>query len=416
MNFILFIANRLFQNKENRKGASTLAIRIATGGVAIGIAVMIISVCIVLGFKQEIRDRLIGFGSHVQIQNYNSLNAPESLPIDFNDTLKQILETTPEIEHWERVCYKTGMIKTEELFKGVVFKGADADFDTTFISKSILSGHMPLFSDKKPSNEILISETIAQELQLNTGDKITAYFFDGNIRARRFLIKGIYHTNLSEFDKNIVFTDFYTCHKLNNWHTGQCSSIHITLKNPDNLQSTARKLARRINLENGTDRYGATYATMSIEDLYPQLFSWLELLDTNIWVILILMTGVAGVTMISGLLIIILERTSFIGTLKALGAVNQSIRSIFLFFSLRLVGKGLLWGNTLAFLLLYLQKNFHLISLDPEIYYVETVPVLINWGYILLINLGTLIISVGVLVLPSLLISRIDPIKSIRFE
>lgn len=416
MNFVVFVAKRLFKNKGNQKGASKLAVNIATGGVAIGIAVMLISVCVVLGFKQEIKNKLIGFGSHIQIQNYQSLISSESYPIAVNDSLLRIVKSTPNIAHWERTCYKTGILKTDEQFKGILLKGVAEEFDTTFLHNSLLSGSLPSFSDQKASNEIVISETTARELKLKTGDKISAYFFDNGIRARRFLIKGIYQTNLSELDNNIVLTDFYTCNKLNRWNKNQCSSLNLTLKDYSTLKATTQKLARRINVELGSDIYGASFTTMSIEDLYPQLFTWLDLLNTNVWVILILMTGVAGITMISGLLIIILERTSFIGTLKALGAHDRSIRRIFLCFSLFIVGRGLLWGNLLAFLLIFIQQQFGLVTLDPQIYYVEQVPLLINWSYVLLINISTLLISICVLVLPSLLISRINPIKSIRFD
>lgn len=416
MNFVVFVAKRLFKNKGNQKGASKLAVNIATGGVAIGIAVMLISVCVVLGFKQEIKNKLIGFGSHIQIQNYQSLISSESYPIAVNDSLLRIVKSTPNIARWERTCYKTGILKTDEQFKGILLKGVAEEFDTTFIHNSLQSGSLPSFSDQKASNEIVISETTARELKLKAGDKISAYFFDNGIRARRFLVKGIYQTNLSELDNNIVLTDFYTCNKLNGWNKDQCSSLNLTLKDYNNLKTTTQKLARRINVELGSDIYGASFTTMSIEDLYPQLFTWLDLLNTNVWVILILMTGVAGITMISGLLIIILERTSFIGTLKALGAHDRSIRRIFLCFSLFIVGRGIFWGNLLAFLLIFIQQQFGLITLDPQIYYVKQVPLLINWTYVVLINISTILISICVLVLPSLLISRINPIKSIRFD
>lgn len=416
MNFVVFVARRLFKNKGSKKGASRLAIHIAVGGVAIGLAVMIISVCVVLGFKQEIKDKLIGFGSHIQVQNFESMSSSESYPIAVNDSLLRIVRSTPNIKHWERTCNKTGILKTDEQFKGILLRGVAQEFDTTFLHNNLLEGSLPKFTDQKASNEILISQTTANELRLKCGEKVSAYFFDNGIRARRFLIKGIYRTNLSELDNNVVFTDLYTCNRLNGWTKSQCSSLNITIGDYSRLKATTQKLAKRINVELGSDIYGASFTTLSIEDLYPQLFTWLDLLNTNVWVILILMTGVAGITMISGLLIIILERTSFIGTLKALGAKDRSIRSIFLCLSMMIVGKGLLWGNVLAFLLIFLQKQFGLITLDPQVYYVEQVPLLINWSYVLLINLSTLVISVLVLVLPSLLISRINPIKSIRFD
>ena len=414
MNFSLYIARKLSGDKGNQKKVSRPAIRIATAGVAIGLAVMLISVCVMLGFKQEIRSKVIGFGSHVQIINYESLRASAYAPLAFNDTLFRQIRSLEGVAHIQRFCNKGGILKTDEAFKGVMLQGVDCDFNSTFLRSNLVDGDIPVFSADSSSNKVVISRQIADELRLKVGDKVYAYFFEGAIRSRRFTVAGIYQTNMTEFDKQLVFTDLYTCNRLNNWQADQCSGVEISLTDFDNLDAVSKKLIKLVN--HRTDAYGAFYSAMTIKELYPQIFDWLNLLDMNVWVILILMVGVAGFTMISGLLIIILERTNFIGVMKALGATNHVMRQIFLYYAVFIIGKGLFWGNVFGLGLVLLQQYTGLIRLDAATYYVESVPVLINWGYILVINLFTFAASVLVLILPSFLISHIHPAKSIRFE
>lgn len=414
MRFNLFVAKRLFNDKGGVRNVSRPAIRIATAGVAIGLAVMIVSVCVVLGFKSEIRSKVIGFGSHIQIINYESISSGVSKPVAFPDSLIRELRQVPGVSHIQRFSNKGGILKTDDAFEGILLHGVGAEFNADFLKSNLKEGEIPVFSADSATNRIVVSQTIADRLHLSCGDRVFAYFFDGNVRARRFTISGIYQTNLSEFDDNMVFTDLYVCNRLNNYATDQYAGVEITVDRFDDVDLVAGSLVGKVN--HLVDEYGAGYATMTIRELYPQIFDWLDLLDVNVWVILILMVAVAGFTMISGLLIIILERTNFIGVMKALGATNRSMRHVFLYFAAFIVGRGLLWGNVLGIGLVVLQYYFNIVHLDPATYYVDAVPVLFNAGYILAINAATAFISVFVLILPSLLVSRIHPAKSIRFE
>ena len=414
MRFNLFVAKRLFNDKGGVRNVSRPAIRIATAGVAIGLAVMIVSVCVVLGFKSEIRSKVIGFGSHIQIINYESISSGVSKPVAFPDSLIRELRQVPGVSHIQRFSNKGGILKTDDAFEGILLHGVGAEFNADFLKSNLKEGEIPVFSADSATNRIVVSQTIADRLHLSCGDRVFAYFFDGNVRARRFTVSGIYQTNLSEFDDNMVFTDLYVCNRLNNYATDQYAGVEITVDRFDDVDLVAGSLVGKVN--HLVDEYGAGYAAMTIRELYPQIFDWLDLLDVNVWVILILMVAVAGFTMISGLLIIILERTNFIGVMKALGATNRSMRHVFLYFAAFIVGRGLLWGNVLGIGLVVLQYYFNMVHLDPATYYVDAVPVLFNAGYILAINAATAFISVFVLILPSLLVSRIHPAKSIRFE
>lgn len=414
MRFNLFVAKRLFNDKGGVRNVSRPAIRIATAGVAIGLAVMIVSVCVVLGFKSEIRSKVIGFGSHIQIINYESISSGVSKPVAFPDSLIRELRQVPGVSRIQRFSNKGGILKTDDAFEGILLHGVGAEFNADFLKSNLKEGEIPVFSADSATNRIVVSQTIADRLHLSCGDRVFAYFFDGNVRARRFTVSGIYQTNLSEFDDNMVFTDLYVCNRLNNYATDQYAGVEITVDRFDDVDLVAGSLVGKVN--HLVDEYGAGYATMTIRELYPQIFDWLDLLDVNVWVILILMVAVAGFTMISGLLIIILERTNFIGVMKALGATNRSMRHVFLYFAAFIVGRGLLWGNVLGIGLVVLQYYFNIVHLDPATYYVDAVPVLFNAGYILAINAATAFISVFVLILPSLLVSRIHPAKSIRFE
>ena len=409
-----FIARRLFRDKGDARKVARPAIVIATCGVAIGLAVMIVSVCVVLGFKQEIRSKVIGFGSHVQIQNYAAVTANAPLPVVITDSLMRQVEAVDGVSHVQRFSNKEGILKTDEEFKGVLLRGVGPEFDADFLKAHLEKGEFPEFSDSVASNRIVISREVADELHLDVGDRIFAYFFEQSVRARRFTVAGIYCTHLSEFDDAMVFTDLYTCNRLNAWKPDQYSGLEVSVADFGLLDNVTGKLVNMVNRQ--TDAYGASYIAMNIEELYPQIFAWLSLLDVNVWVILALMVSVAGFTMVSGLLIIILERTNFIGVMKALGATNRSIRHIFLYFSLFVIGKGLLWGNVIGIGLVVFQSCFGMFKLDAATYYVDVVPVLFHFGYVAAINVATLVICVLALIVPSFLVSHIHPAKAIRFE
>lgn len=415
MNFSFFIAHKLYKDKGGRQHVSRPAITIATAGVAIGLVVMLLSVFVVLGFKHTIRDKVIGFGSHIQVTNFMTQMSSDQAPIAMNDSMIKVIGGIEGVKHVERFVYKQGILKTDSDFLGVMFEGVAQEYDTTFIHQNMVAGSIPKFSDSQSGNHILISQNIADKLKVNAGDRIFAYFIDENgVRMRRFTIQGIYQTNLSQYDQVMCFADLYTTVKLNAWQPDQVSGAAITVNDFKQLDEVESRFVEKINRTE--DRYGETYATQTIRDINPQIFSWLDLLDMNVWIILVLMVSVAGVTMISGLLIIILERTTMIGVLKALGTRNKTIRHIFLWFAAFIIGRALLIGNAIALGMALLQQWTGIIKLDPATYYVSTVPVEINIPLLIILNVATLLISLFVLIAPSYLISHIHPAKSMRYE
>jgi len=414
MNLPFFIAKRIYSDQGDKRKVSRPAIRIATIGVAIGLAVMIVTVSVVLGFKHTIRDKVVGFGSHIQVQNMLTFLSTDSYPILINDSVIRSYEQIEGVKHVERYAYSQGILKTDDDFLGVVFKGVGPEYDMDFLSQHMTEGEIPVFSDTASTNKILVSKMIADKLRLKAGDRIFAYFIGESVRTRRFTISGIYQTNMTRFDETLCFTDLCTTRKLNDWEEDQCSGAEITVNDFDRLQATADIFIDKVNRR--TDKDYNTYSSQTIYEAYPQVFNWLELLDINVWIILVLMVCVAGFTMISGLLIIILERTQMIGVMKALGARNKTIRHTFLWFAAFIIGQGLLLGNVLGIGIIALQKYTGLVKLDPQTYYVSEAPMEVNIPLFVLLNIATLIICVFVLIAPSFLISHIHPAKSMRYE
>lgn len=417
MNFPLFIARRIYSDHiGDQQKVSKPAIRIAVAGVAIGLAVMIISVCVVLGFKHTIRDKVVGFGSHIQVANFYTLQSSAiDQPIAIGDSMMNVLKRTDGVKHVQRFAMKQGILKTDNDFLGVMFKGVGPEFDSTFIHKSMVEGSIPHFSDQQSTNRILISKDMASKLRVKAGDRIFAYFIgEGGVRTRRFTISGIYQTNLAQYDKTTCFCDLYTARKLNAWTDDMVTGAELTVNDFKQLSTTANDIINRVNRTQ--DQYGNTFSSKTIRELSPQIFSWLDLLDLNVWIILAIMTAVAVVTMISGLLIIILERTTMIGVLKALGARNSTVRHTFLWFAAFIIGKGLLIGDALALALILLQKFTGFAKLDPQTYYVDVVPVELDWMLIVALNVATMLIALFVLIAPSYLVSHIHPAKSMRYE
>lgn len=417
MNFPLFIARRIYSDHiGDQQKVSKPAIRIAVAGVAIGLAVMIISVCVVLGFKHTIRDKVVGFGSHIQVANFYTLQSSAiDQPIAIGDSMINVLKKTEGVKHVQRFAMKQGILKTDNDFLGVMFKGVGPEFDSTFIHKNMVEGSIPHFSDQQSTNRILISKDMANKLRVKAGDRIFAYFIgDGGVRTRRFTISGIYQTNLAQYDKTTCFCDLYTARKLNAWTDDMVTGAELTVNDFKQLSTTANDIINRVNRTQ--DKYGNTFSSKTIRELSPQIFSWLDLLDLNVWIILAIMTAVAVVTMISGLLIIILERTTMIGVLKALGARNSTVRHTFLWFAAFIIGKGLLIGDALALALILLQKFTGFAKLDPQTYYVDVVSVELDWMLIVALNVATMLIALFVLIAPSYLVSHIHPAKSMRYE
>ena len=415
MNLPLFIARRIYGTEDARRQVSRPAIRIATLGVAIGVAVMIITVCVVLGFKHTIRDKVVGFGSQIQIQNFMSQQTASPAPISFCDSLMNQLRQMPGVRHVECYALTQGILKTDNDFLGVGFKGIGSDYDLTFLKKHLVEGEMPVFSSDKSNNHLLISRMMADKLRLKAGDRIYAYFIaEDNVRARKFTIKGIYETHMNQFDQSICFTDLPTSVKLNSWEPDQCSGAEVLVEDFDRLEETAQYIVKDVNRK--TDRYGEIITSQTIYEAYPHVFQWLSLLDINVWIIFALMVAVAGFTMVSGLLIIILERTQMIGILKALGMRNSTVRHTFLWFAVFIIGRGLILGNIIGLGLVLLQQYTGIIHLDPASYYVDTAPMELNIPVILLLNVATLLICVFVLIAPSYLVSHIHPARSMRYE
>lgn len=391
------------------------AIRIATIGVAIGLAVMIITVSVVLGFKHTIRDKVVGFGGHIQVHNVLLYNDVDPYFIHANDSLMDAIKAIEGVNHVERYSVAQGLLKTEDDFLGVAFKGVGPDFKTDFLKEHLVEGEIPQFSDSVSTYQLLMSKMIADKLQLKTGDKVFAYFIgNDDVKTRKYTVCGIYQTNMTRFDESICLTDIYAVNRINGWEQDDCSVIGVTVNNLDQLPVTEEIFISNVNRTG--DSKDNMLTSQTIYDAYPQVFMWLELLDINVWIILALMVCVAGFTMISGLLIIILERTQMIGVLKALGARNKTIRHTFLWFSVFIIGQGMLWGNIIGIGMVLLQQYTGIISLDPQTYYVSEAPMELNIPLILLLDAVTLLICVFVLIAPSYLISHIHPAKSMRYE
>lgn len=415
MNYPLFIARKIYNGGDRTRKVSKPAIRIATIGVAIGLAVMIISVGVVLGFKHTIRNKVVGFGSDITVANFLTLQSSEQYPIQITDSLVKALQITPGIKHVQRYDYTQGILKTDNDFLGVLLKGVGPDFDSTFIHENMVEGSLPHFHDNESQQKIVISKTIADKLNLKVGQRIFAYFINKQgVRTRKFTITGIYATNMKQFDSQICFTDIYTTNKLNGWEPDQYSGAELQVDKFSQLTPISMRVLNKV--KNTVDHYGGTYSSENIIEQNPQIFSWLDLMDMNVWIILALMISVAGVTMISGLLIIILERTQMIGILKALGSRNRQIRHIFLWFATFIIGKGLLWGNIIGLGCILFQSWTGLVNLDPQTYYVNTVPVEINIPLIIALNMVTMLVCLVILIAPSYLISHIHPAKSMHYE
>lgn len=414
MNLELFIAKKIHFSKEGGRQVTPPAVRIAMIGIALGLAVMILSVSIIVGFKKEVRAKVIGFGSHIQITNFDSNNSYEMTPIAVSDTLLQDLYATPGVRHVEAFATKSGILKTENDFQGIVLKGVGTDFDWSFFQTNLKEGQILSIDSVKRSNDVLISRFLSDLLNLHVGDSFLTYFIQDEVRARKFTISGIYETGFLDYDKLFVITDIKQVRRLNGWDDDEVSGLELLVNDYDKLDSVTDDLY--FTLSERQDRKGNTYYTRSIKELNPMIFEWLDVLDINVVIILVLMLAVAGFTMISGLLIIILERTNMIGILKALGQNNQSIRRIFLYVSFFLIGKGMLWGNVIGLSLCFIQSYFHIISLDPSNYYLDAVPIDLNIVSFLLLNIGTLCAAMLMMLGPSYLITKIEPARSIRFE
>jgi len=414
VNTELYIAKRLYSKGSDKKKISRPIISIAIIGIALGLAVMILSVAIVTGFKSQIRDKIIGFGSHIQIVNYDANTSFETTPVNKQQKFYPALDTVEGVKHIQVFAIKAGILKTRENIQGAVLKGVGPDFDWSFFKKNIVRGQAFQVNDSTTTDQILISQHIANLLKLDTSDYVGMYFVEDPPRMRRFKIAGIYNTGLEELDKQFILGDIKHVQSLNNWESNQVSGFEVLIREFDQIPRMADLIRNNYTYRVFSD--GSKLRVISITEKYPQIFDWLNITDINVWVILILMVAVAGFNMISGLLILILERTNMIGLFKAMGSRNWNIRKIFLYLSSFLIGRGLLWGNVIGIALCLVQQHFGLVHLDPTNYMLHTVPINLKISHILLLNVGSLLITVLMLVVPSYVVARISPVKTIRFN
>ncbi len=416
MSLELFIAKKIHFNQDGEKKVENPTIRVAMIGIALGLAVMILSIAIIVGFKKEVRNKVIGFGSHIQITNFDSNSSFEYHPIAISDTLLTFLGSFPGVDHVETFATKPGILKTDDNFQGIILKGVDIDYDWSFFRKNLKEGELFNIDSKEISTDAIISRSLANMMGLNVGDNFLSYFVQNqdDVRARRFTITGIYETGFLDYDKLFVLVDIKQVRRLNGWERDQVSGIELQVEDYDQLDNIVENIF--FAMADKQDREGNTFYTRSIKELNPAIFSWLEVLDINVIVILILMIAVSGFTMISGLLIIILERTNMIGILKAMGQDNTSIRKVFLYVSFFIISKGMLWGNLIGISICLIQSYFHIIPLDPATYYLDAVPIDLSIPALILLNIGTLAATLLMMLGPSYLITKIEPAKTIRFE
>jgi len=415
MNLPYFIAQRLIKGRREETSFSRPINVIAIIGIAMGLAVMILAVAILTGFKQQIREKVVGFGSNIQVMNFDSNISFETTPISDTQVFIPKLKNIQGIQHLQVFATKAGIIKTDADIQGVVLKGIGSDFDWRYFKSNMINGNVFTVSDTgRPSNNVIISKKISDMLRVRTGDTIRMHFIQDPPRMRAFIISGIYETSLEEFDKIYVFCDIRHIKKLNGWNDDQVSGFEIFIDDFDKLDEIT--MAVRDSIGYKIAEKEAKFKVTNIRTKYPQIFDWLNFQDVNVIIIIFLMLVVAGFNMISGLLILILEKTNMIGVLKALGSEDSVIRRIFLYQAAYLIGKGLLWGNLIGIGLAYIQLKTGILTLDASSYYIKTVPVNLQLSHILLLNAGTMAAIIIMLLVPSNLISRITPVKAIRYD
>ncbi len=407
MNYEYFIAKRILKGNSEGKGFSAPIIRISILAITLGIAIMIIAMAIVSGFQKEIRDKIIGFGSHISITSYNTNNQLDAKPIDKNQAFIDVLSKNPEIKNVQVFANKGGIIKTDDEIYGIVLKGVAQDYDWSFFKDKIVQGNVFTINDSIRNDSIIISEAVANKLYLKTGDDVKVYFIQEPARVRKFTISGIYNSGFGDLDELYALCDIKHIQKLNSWSENLVGGFEVSINKFEDLDKVEQFVYENI---------GYDLISTSIKTSRADIFNWLELQDINVLVIIILMLIVAGINIISALLIMVIERTNMIGILKSLGASNFSIRKVFLISSTTLIGKGLLWGNLIGIGFCLLQLKFQFLKLDQDAYYIDRVPIQINISDILLLNLGTLIVSILMLIIPSYIISKISPSKAIRFD
>lgn len=414
MNLPYFIANRLIKGRREGTSFSRPINVIAVVGIAMGLAVMILAVAILTGFKKQIREKVVGFGSHIQITNYDSNISFETTPISDTQSFVPIIKKMPGVQHIQVFATKAGIIRTDEDIQGVVLKGIGSDFDWSYFKSNMVDGSVFTVTDTGRTDKVIISKKIADMLRLKTGDSFAMLFIQDPPRMRKFTISGIYETSLEEFDKMYVFCDIGHIRRLNGWDNDQVSGFEVYINDFDKLDEMTSEIRDAVGYKMTEEN--EKFKVTNIRIRYPQIFDWLNFQDINVIIIILLMIIVAGFNMISGLLILILEKTNMIGILKSLGAEDKTMRRVFLYQAAYLIGKGLFWGNLIGIGLAFIQLKTGVITLDPSSYYIKTVPVNLELTHILLLNAGTMLAIITMLLVPSQLISRITPVKAIRYD
>ena len=402
-----FIADRIFSlSKEN---LSSTVMRLAVTSVALAITVMLIAWAVVVGFKNQIRDKVIGFVAPIHVQSLDKNESVEETPFQLDSLLISRLNVIEGISHYQMVANKAGMIKTDDEIQGVVLKGVDESYDWSYFHNCLVEGQTPEYKADERSTEVLLSKVIADKMLLHVGDDVRVWFIDKDMQARgrKFTVSGIFETGLYEFDERFVFADLNQIRKLNGWADNEGGRLEIALNDGADADQVNEKLYYALPFE---------LASYTARQSNPQVFDWLDLLDTNVWLIMALMLLVAGITVISMLLIVIIERTSTIGLLKAMGASNKFVREVFLRRSLRILLIGMIIGNVIGLGFCFLQQYRGFIKLDPATYYLSAVPIELHFSTVALINIGTFLLWVLMLLIPTSVINRISPVKSIRFE
>ena len=400
------IAKRLYFSEEGKARTSRPAVRVALGGIVIGVMVMIVAICVVVGFKQEIQRKVAGFGSHIQVVSFDNNATYELQPVEVSDSLRMKLQGLPHVKQVSTFASKPGILKTDSAFQGIIFKGTDY---WDYFAENLVEGELP-----SAKNEVLVSTVLADQLHLTMGDAILCYFVQEDLRVRKLYITGLYNTCMSEMDRLFVLGNIDLVRQLNQWKKSQSSGIELLVDDLKHLQEVADRVY--FATVGRLDEAGNAFYTQTLEQLNPQIFGWLDLLDMNVVIIIVLMLCVSGFSIITGLIILILESITLIGTLKALGANNRFVRRIFIYEAILLVGKGMLWGNILGMGIVALQYFTQAIPLDAAVYYVSYVPMAFPWGWLVALNMGVLLVAWVIMLAPSAIVSQISPARVMHFE
>ena len=400
------IAKRLYFSEEGKARTSRPAVRVALGGIVIGVMVMIVAICVVVGFKQEIQRKVAGFGSHIQVVSFDNNATYELQPVEVSDSLRMKLQGIPHVKKVSTFASKPGILKTDSAFQGIVFKGTDY---WDYFADNLVEGELP-----SAKNEVIISTVLANQLHLTVGDAILCYFVQEDLRVRKLYISGLYNTCMSEMDRLFVLGNIDLVRQLNQWKNSQSSGVEVLVDDLKHLQEVADRVY--FATVGRLDEAGNAFYTQTLEQLNPQIFGWLDLLDMNVVIIIVLMLCVSGFSIITGLIILILESITLIGTLKALGANNRFVRRIFIYEAILLVGKGMLWGNILGLGIVALQYFTQAIPLDAAVYYVSYVPMAFPWGWLVALNIGVLLVSWVIMLAPSAIVSQISPARVMHFD